>query len=380
MEKPCIPSQRNSSIELLKLFAIIAIITNHIVQILDLSNPVFTNEEYYLDPSVATTNIQILILAIFRYGGALGNSIFFICSVWFLLDKESSNKKKVLQMLMDIWVVSVLFLIFVMIQKKGDVYPDWALMQFFPTTFATNWYMTCYVMICLIHPYLNWIIQRMEQRVLLRSVLIMSIIYFGINFLHYGHFFPSQIVIWIAIYFAVAYVKFYLPHLSNNVKFNTRVLILSTLGNLLLILLTNFVGLRISFMDDKVLRWANNYNPLLILMSISALNIARNKQFHCKAINKLSGLSMLVYLTHENMLVRMYYRPLPWFHVYDLWGYDYILFWAILISLANMIVSFAVSYLYQQTLQKLVVKQCNRLYPRIAEKCHALENRLLQFH
>lgn len=373
-------SQRNSGIELLKLFGLAAIIINHIVQILETPNAAYATEGYFLDPTIATTNTQIILLAILRYGGSLGNSIFFICSAWFLLDKETSNKKKVLQMLMDIWVLSILFLIFVAIQRRGDIYPDWALTQFFPTTFETNWYMTCYVMICVIHPYLNWIIRKMDQRTLLRSVLIMSFIYFGINFIHYDHFFPSKIVIWVAIYFTVAYVKFYLPTLSNNVRFNTWLLIFSTLANLLLILATNFAGLRISFLSDKVLRWATNYNPFLLLMTISALNIARNAHFHSSLINKLSGLSMLVYLTHENMLVRMYYRPLPWIYVYNNYGYDHILLWAVLITIGTILISFAVSFLYQQTIQKLVARASDALYPRLEGTAEKVENYLMQFH
>ena len=140
MKKPQQPlvGTRNSSIELLKIFAILLVVISHVLQTLHEPNEYFANNDYLLDLSMATTNAQQLILALLRYSGALGNTIFFACSAWFLLDSEKANKKKLLRMLLDVWVISVLILIVVLILRGGSIGIKLMLKQLLPVTFDTN--------------------------------------------------------------------------------------------------------------------------------------------------------------------------------------------------------------------------------------------------
>ena len=80
---------RDSGIELLKIFAIFIIVIGHTVQ--SLTNEAYTNNSYVIDISRATTNVKFILLQIFRYFGSWGNSIFFICSAWFLLKSKNWN-------------------------------------------------------------------------------------------------------------------------------------------------------------------------------------------------------------------------------------------------------------------------------------------------
>ena len=59
-------SRRNSSIELLKIVGIILIVISHVVQTLHSNNDYVIKNDYILDISTATTNIQQLILTILR--------------------------------------------------------------------------------------------------------------------------------------------------------------------------------------------------------------------------------------------------------------------------------------------------------------------------
>ena len=93
-ESHLLGKQRNSSIEFLKIVGIILIVTSHVVQTLHQSNAYVTISDYILDILSPTTDIQRLFLALLRYSGALGNSIFFVSSAWFLLDNDKVNTKK----------------------------------------------------------------------------------------------------------------------------------------------------------------------------------------------------------------------------------------------------------------------------------------------
>ena len=145
-------SRRNSSIELLKIVGIILIVISHVVQTLHSNNDYVIENDYILDISTATTNIQQLILTILRYSGALGNSIFFICSAWFLLDNDTVDKKKILHMLMNVWVISITILIAVYIIRGGNLQIKLIIKQILPTTFENNWYITCYLLFYPLYP------------------------------------------------------------------------------------------------------------------------------------------------------------------------------------------------------------------------------------
>ena len=93
--------ERNTNIEALKLLAILIllIIISHIVQTLT-DNPNVTKTFWVWN---ATEDVTTIILCIIRGFGALGNSIFFICSAYFLLNSKKSNKKKIIYMIIEIF-------------------------------------------------------------------------------------------------------------------------------------------------------------------------------------------------------------------------------------------------------------------------------------
>ena len=378
------PSQRNrtarnSGIELLKIFAIFLIVVSHSTQTLSDISTNILYQEYAVNLSFATTDLQQLIAAILRYSGYLGNTIFFVCSAWFLLDSKRSNKRKILQILADIWVISVGIFIIVFFQRGGQMDGKMILMQFLPTISGNNWYMTCYLLFCLLYPFLNLVLSRIDQKTMLRTCIVLLILYVGFNYVLHGlFFFYSRLILWVTIYFVMAYMKRYLLHSANHLSINLLLLMAGIGGNIAIILITNFLGLRIAFFEDKLLLWNNMSSPVLLLIAIALLNIARNINFRNKFINHISGLSYLIYIIHENMLLRTYYRPMLWEYVYKTFGYEYLLLWILVISLFVFAFGLCSAFLYEQTIQRVITRICNYGYPRVARMWNRLENKLLK--
>jgi peptidoglycan/LPS O-acetylase OafA/YrhL len=109
--------ERNSSIELLKIIAMFMIVISHLAQsygTLHTNLPVA--QEYFYDLKIASANINNIIMILLRSLGAIGNDIFFICTAWFLVDSKKSNKKKVIEMLLDVWAINIAILL---ILKNG---------------------------------------------------------------------------------------------------------------------------------------------------------------------------------------------------------------------------------------------------------------------
>lgn len=380
LEQYCLLNRRNSSIELLKIAGIILIVISHVVQTLHSNNDYVIANDYILDISTATTNIQQLILTILRYSGALGNSIFFICSAWFLLDNDKVDKKKILHMLMNVWVISITILIAVYIIRGGNLQIKLIIKQILPTTFENNWYITCYLLFYPLHPFLNRLIKNMEQKILLKSTLVLLFLYVGVNYILSGRFFSSQIILWITLYFAIAYMKFYLADLSNNVKFNILTFGIGFIGNIGIVCLTNFLGLRFEIFSDELLRWNSNCSPLLLLMAFSMFNIARGVRFENNIVNYISRLSLLIYIFHENLLLRTFYRPQMWNYVYKQFGYEDILIWTLILVVLVFSFGLITSIIYRNTMEKIVTIVCDWLYPILQKIYKKIESNILRFH
>ena len=88
--------ERESGIELYKVIAIFLIVLSHVIQTLTEPNYVLgIGEGTFINIATATTDLNVLLLALFRICGALGNNMFFICSAWFLVNSNALFKELV---------------------------------------------------------------------------------------------------------------------------------------------------------------------------------------------------------------------------------------------------------------------------------------------
>lgn len=177
-----------------------------------------------------------------------------------------------------------------------------------------------------------------------------------------GYFFSSTLILWVTIYLIIAYIKLYVRGSAESLKLNILLAVIGILGNVSLILLTNFLGLKLSFFSKELLRWSDSCNPFLILTAIALMNIARRGHFKNKAINNISKLSLLIYIIHENILLRSYYRPYMWQYVYENFGYEYVILWVFVMAIIIFVSAAIISFLYEKTLQRLVKAASEKIY------------------
>ena len=208
--------ERDSGIELLKIFAIFVIVISHVVQTLTSENLYIPYQDYVIDVAKATTDFQNIILLIFRHFGVWGNTLFFICSAWFLLKATAYKKKKWFFMLVEIWTVSIIILIITFVILHGGISTGILVISVFPTLFCNNWYMTCYLLFYPISPILNFVIDRMSKIQLFRSASALAILYIFLDFINVDWFFSSPLILWVTIYFVIAYMQKYLMKQSRK--------------------------------------------------------------------------------------------------------------------------------------------------------------------
>lgn len=365
---------RNSSIELLKILAIIFIIIDHSVP--------YTGDGTsfsYINLNFATTDGQVLLMAFGRYLGYIGNTVFIICSSWFLLESKRIKKEKMTNLIADTWVLTVISIIF-FVAIGCNIPTKVMLKSFFPITFNMNWFVTCYILFYLIHPYLNYVLEKMGQRELLISNLILIILYGCINILFYGSYFYTELIGFIVLYFIVAYTKRYLNHYASSVKWNVITLVLSTGCLVAIFLLTNYLGLRIGYFHQKILMWRYFVNPLIIMVALSIFNLFKMRVFYNGIVNYMASLSLLIYIIHENKMVRCYARVAYFEYIYKEFTYAHVLGWAFLLAGVTFVISLMFAVLYKESIGKVVRRITHACYNHVASRANKMIISLMRFN
>lgn len=351
--------ERESGIELYKVIAIFLIVLSHVIQTLTEPNYVLgIGEGTFINIATATTDLNVLLLALFRICGALGNNMFFICSAWFLVNSKKMSLKKVIHMILDVWIINMivfwgLHAIGIQFQVSDTV------RTFFPTTFANNWYITCYLLFYLIYPFLNRMLEQLNisEHFALTSFLFM--IYFIIPVLpleEINLFFANELVIFLATYVIVSFIKIYKNEWTENLKLNKGILFVSIVSYVALILSVDYLGLRTNYFLNRLVRWNMNNSLFMFLIAFSSFNMMKKKKFINRTINYFSSLSLLVYIFHENLAFRRYFRPVIEFSILRRFGIEHAFICAVFMAVSLAILSFIISAGYKIFFTKIVSK------------------------
>lgn len=371
---------RSSGIELLKILAIFIIVISHVTQTLTSVNTDVPWTDYMIDISKASANGVNMALLVLRTFGIFGNSIFFISSAWFLLNNDRVKAKKELKLFLDVWTISVLICGVVLLVRHGSISGKLLVKQFFPTLVANNWYMTCYLLFYPIHGILNKSIRAMSQRELLLAATALGTLYILVDYVVGQVLFPSMLILWITIYVIVAYAKLYMRDLIDNNKVNVLLVLVGILGNAGVIIATDLAGMKIGFLQTKVMYWANNCSPFLLMAAFGLFNIFRNIDFSNRVINYISKMSLFIYVIHENMLLRTYYRPMLWHEVYNRFGYSHVLVWLLILAVEVFAFGLIMSILYEKTIERTVEKATDGLLPLLRKLYAKYEMLVMQLH
>ncbi len=342
-------AKRNSNIEMLKIFAIILIIFSHAM-------PVHSGDAAWnMDLGLATNSVQRLLIVFMKYGGQIGNALFLIPSVWFLSDSTKVDAKKVISLVIDGWIISVGSLLGFSLLGV-DVPVKVMIRQFFPLLFNAAWFLCCYICYYLIHPFINKLTASMSQKNLLYCAGTMAVIYCGVNTLVNGTYYSTDLVSFIAIHIIVTYIKRYLPDMCKNVRLNICGLVASGVCLIALVLFTNYLGLRISFFSHQLTKWNTFKNPLILIFTMCAFNLANRKTSYNRVVNYISSMSLLIYIIHCNRIVIDYVMDDLFHWIYEHYTYSHELVWVLLVGVGMCVYGTVVSLIYKETIQRLTRK------------------------
>ncbi len=344
---------RNSGVELLKIIGMFAIIINHMTQSVSSINYHMDTTDYVIDLWTATTDIHTLLLIIFRSFGSFGNSIFFISTAWFLCESKQVKTKKCFSILLDVWIISVIWLIVMVILRSGDIAPAYIIRSLLPNLFGNNWYLTCYLIFYPLHPLLNILISHFDKRTHFRVVSGLGIPFLLINSIKEDLLYATNLTTWIALYFLISYIKKYHYEDIMKKKMSFLLIAIGIAGYLFEVLITDFIGFHIGELKHQMLHWGKNSNPFIIITALGLFVVFMKHGYRSKIINYISSLMMLVFVIHENIVFSAYTRPLYYVFIYNNFGYGIICLWVIIGSLGVYGISLILAAVYDKTLRKV---------------------------
>ena len=256
---------------------------------------------------------------------------FVLITGYFQCEKKASWKK-VLSLVAMAWfykiVIGAIFYIFA--DTKFSLTNIILLIS--PLEFENNWFLTVYISLVLLSPYINIMLDKLTQQEHRKLCLLLLIMFSIIPTITNQHTFSNygfSIIHFVFIYILGAYLKKY--PINQNIHFKNY----SSRKKIMIFFLTfifcgvfnfllyefskNIININnndlIVYMSDSIIVNMYNYqNPILIIQSLSFFLIFENIKIKNKFINLIASNIFAVYLITENPYIK------EW--MYSFLGYD----------------------------------------------------------
>lgn len=331
---------RESGVELFKIIAILLICISHAVQ----------TAGNYIPYSTPSLDPQMLFLNLFRYFGMIGNTIFVVCSAYYLFDSEKSRWDKAFNLLLDSMFISIACLIGMLIGGY-QIGAKEIVKNIFPDIWSKVWFVPFYVLLYVAHPFLNAGLQKMNRKTYLSLLIVLFLVFFVMTFIV-----PvpevCNLIYAFVIYIFVGYFRRFNQDFCDNKKKNL-ILFFVGFGLFLVLAIAKYLlATKISFFQTyPILMYT--VSPFIAISMFGLMNVFRKCNIHSKTINYLSSCSLFVYCFHENYLLRTYIRPQAYEWCIQQFGTSWAIGWIMISALIMFVGGFILSIIYKETFHRL---------------------------
>ena len=358
---------RNSNFELLRIISIIFIIFMHCTLFgFDLYNQQFSKNKAILDILFA--------------GGKIGVNCFVLITGYFMI-KSTITFKKVFKLIFQVWFYSVLIMLIGLLFMHKSLSINTFLSLIFPNIFGNYWFLTCYIVLYLLIPFINKTVLTFEKefhKKILLALIILWSIFPTILFNAYVAY--SDLGWFIVLYLLGGYIRLY--HSSKD-KFKQYFLRFLIWFGICLILTVgiDFLSTKLDYFKNSAPTLTSstlapyfvhflNMNSLpLLLASIYLFLAFKNLNIKpSKIINTIASTTLGIYIIHEHIFVKYYI----WQSIFKnkMYYYDiiHIIGSAFISVFIVFIVGCIIDLVRQKLIEKPVMKLFDKYYPSIKEK------------
>lgn len=293
---------RQINIELLRILSMFFIVCNHFLgfglslQDYDMSDPHRYALWFLRGVCYTGTNIFILISAYFQCMRIfkIKSLLLIVCQVWFYSTL--------------IYLLSILF-------GLTEFSYNEMLTSIFPILSSSYWFVTCYVGLYILSPFINKFISNLTKTQHLTLLVILFIFFSAIpnfcynsSWLNWGG--STGIVWFVFLYLVAAYLRFHIDISNVSMKKLTALLVLFMLlpllskviiANLTYYLTGTIIGSSLFFMNNSVIIF-----PLSILLFLTFMKIKISNRGAVRVISYVASSVFAIYLISEHPQLREY--------------------------------------------------------------------------
>jgi surface polysaccharide O-acyltransferase-like enzyme len=281
-------SQRQSNIELLRIFAMVMIVAHHLG----------VHSEYDLNCNMIIINK--LWIQFIQMGGKVGVNIFVLISGYFLITTQTLKLSKVLKMWLQMLVHAlVLFLLLVLLGKEefnlGDL-----LGCFVPMICSGWWFANTYFILFLLSPFINTGLRAMGKRTYQRFLLLLLVCWCVVPTIM-GNYLESNALLWFIFLYALAgYLRLHVDVTVLKSGVWKAIALYITVATFLLASVLDGLGV-----DSALDPYSSGYFygmqqlPILLTSVCWFVGFLSSKVEYSPVINVISSATFGVYLIHD---------------------------------------------------------------------------------
>ncbi len=247
-------------------------------------------------------------------GGQIGVGCFVLLSGYFMVEQNVSVKK-ILKLAGQVWFYTIgffgIWLIVSLIQGNIDkrIIKE-AVFAFFPITFSEYWFVTAYIILMLLSPYLNKLIRSVDkeeyQKLLACLVILFVILAAGIP-LVLKEMIGGRLYAVLIYYFIAGYIRRFTNVTTNNAKRHMLIAILFYLLLLASFYLITFIGVYLN--SSSIIAYRYFYrpmgSPIVLIICVELFVAFMQMEIKCSnVINEIASCTFGVYLIQSNRIVR----------------------------------------------------------------------------
>lgn len=283
---------RNSNLEILRIISIIMIIAHHYAV-------------HGFDYVAYSFNKNILELM--YSGGKLGVDIFVLISGYYMINSKFTLNK-FLKLASEVFVYSTaLFLLFYIL--GSDVKLDISILA--PITQNSFWFITCYVMLMLLTPFLNHFCKNISQKQHLSLIAVLTLMFpvSQLFLLKELKIYNSNLIIFVLLYLIASYVRIYSDKIKGSAKRHITVAVAVAILYWTILLLLNYLFYKTNYTCfDELITYVKSQDSIFLIIIGTELLIgfARMKPHYINWVNILASTSFGIYLIHDSDITRYY--------------------------------------------------------------------------
>jgi surface polysaccharide O-acyltransferase-like enzyme len=294
-----VAKERNSTIEVYRILAMVAIVGYH----------------YGVHGGVlggADSGGSERILVGFSSMGKWGVDVFVLIGAYFMSQASVRSRRTfrwrgLRSILIQVWSTSWIILIAALLWLPGGVEGDMIWDALFPVTSEFYWFVTVYVMLMILSPFINILVKAMNRRQHVTLIGILFVAWSVMSLIPDVKLGANSLAWFVELYLIAAYIAKY-PLRGNAKAWGAAAVVLAAA-----VPISALLAFDVSLanpelgIDPELMR--SQYAPFVALSAIAGLvAVTKMRPRTSPAINTIAGATFGVYLISDNAIL----RPVIW--------------------------------------------------------------------